>query len=85
MILLAHIVIALASIGLATNTWFRPSRTKLRANYGLIAATVASGTYLLVSKPSHMLETCTLGLAYILATGTTVALAHRKLANQKIE
>jgi hypothetical protein len=64
MILLLHIAIALASVAFAAYGFFFPSKAKLRVSYGLIAATLTTGTYLVVTAPAHMLEACTAGLLY---------------------
>ncbi|HUS26351.1 MAG TPA: hypothetical protein VMY99_03320 [Nevskiaceae bacterium] len=80
MAIILHVAIALSSISYATVAFFQPSTVKLRISYGLVTATVASGTFLLVAAPSHMIESCTVGLLYL---GIVVALtfsARHKLA-----
>lgn len=85
MIIFLHIIIALTSIAVASYVFFRPSRRALLASYGLIGLTIASGTYLVVSAPAHMIEACTMGLVYlsIVSVGTFVARA--KLARMAHE
>jgi hypothetical protein len=80
MAVLLHVLIALGSIAFTAVTFFRPSRTKLRGSYGLMALTIGSGTYLILSTRSHMIEACTMGLAYLGITLTMTAAAHYKLA-----
>lgn len=82
MILIAHIVIALSSIIFASAALARPSWTKMNINYGFIAATIATGTYLIVTMHINMLSTCATGLAYLAIVAVLSALAHRKLARQ---
>lgn len=78
MILLLHIAIAVFSLGFAAYGFFFPSKTKQLANYGLIASTLISGTYLVMSAPAHMTEGCMAGLAYTLVmVATTVAARHK--------
>ena len=78
MILLMHIAIALLSIANTTYLFFAPTRKKLLANYGLIALTLGSGTYLVLSMRTNMLEVCTTGLLYLgVALGGTVAARHK--------
>lgn len=79
MILLIHILIAMASIAFATYLFFAPSRAKLAMTYGLVASTVASGVYLIVSTPVHMTQTCVTGLVYLGAVAVVIGLAYRKL------
>ena len=78
MILLIHITIALASLAYTSYVIFRPSAALLRGSYALIAATLATGTYLVIQSPSHLLQACTSGLIYVCAvTALTVAARHR--------
>lgn len=79
MIVLLHVLIALASMGIATYTFFRPSLKKLAVSYGFIIGTVASGTYLLITVPSHILESCLMGLFYLTVTSIATIAAHVKL------
>lgn len=80
MIILTHIIIALASMGIATYTFFRPSVKKLFVSYGFIIATVATGTYLLMSAPGHIVESCLMGLFYVTVTSLATIAAHIRLA-----
>lgn len=80
MILLAHICIALASIVYTTYLYIQPSRTKLRVSSGLLVATLASGTYLVISTHSPLLSSCLSGLLYLAVVATGIALSVRKLA-----
>lgn len=76
MILLAHILIALASIGIATFTYFKPTTKRLAASYGFIVATVASGTALLIMNPSNLLHTCLSGLFYVTVVSIVTIATH---------
>jgi len=64
MILILHIIIALASIGVASFTYFKPSVKRLAVSYGFIVATVASGTYLVIAAQASILHACLSGLFY---------------------
>jgi hypothetical protein len=85
MIILIHVSIALASIVCATAAFFFPSKPKLWASYSLVATTLASGFYLVVASPGHMVQACTTGLIYIGAVGVAIVSAQHKLANSKAE
>ncbi len=65
MFVLLHICIALGSIGYTGLTFFWPSKRKLQIASGLIGATVASGTYLVIKSHSSLLSVCLMGLIYI--------------------
>lgn len=77
--LLVHITIALLSVAFSTYLYFAPSRAKLRASYGLVALTVASGTYLVVATDAAMLRTCMTGLLYVGVMIVVIAAARNKL------
>lgn len=80
MTILIHIIIALSSIVCTTYAFFSPPKTKLRTSYTLAGLTVASGTYLVVSQPTHIVQTCIEGLAYIAVVTTGLMAAHYRLA-----
>jgi hypothetical protein len=84
MLLLAHIVIALISVVFASLLFLSPSNFKFKANYLLIGATLVSGTYLVIDRSSHLVESCAVGLAYIGVVLFAIAAAKRKYAKQTI-
>ncbi len=81
-ILLFHITIAVSSVLYTTYLFFTPSKVKFYISYALVGLTILSGTYLIVALPAHMLETCTVGLAYIAAVSVAIVAARKKLAHQ---
>jgi hypothetical protein len=86
MALVIHILIALTSIGYTTYIFFSPSDRKIKLSYLLVGSTVASGTYLVISRPPvHILQVCTTGLVYIGAMSVGIVLAKHKLARSKIK
>lgn len=78
MILLIHILIAVSSVIYTTYILLRPTQAKLTASYVLVAATLASGTYLTVLNPAHMLQACTSGLIYIVFVTAGIYIARQK-------
>ncbi len=78
MIVLLHVLIALSSVAYTTYLYFRPSKSKFYAAYGLIGATLASGTYLVVSTHSPLLSSCVTGLVYLGIVSFGVFAASRK-------
>ena len=82
MIVLLHVVVALAGLAQSTYAFFSPSRAKVRASFALLAATIASGTYLVVSTHSPMLQACMTGLLYTGVVSLGIVGANRKLAKQ---
>ena len=79
MIVLIHVLIALASIGYTTYVYVRPSAKKFLATYGLVGATVVSGSYLIWTTPSHMIQGCIEGLVYIGIVSVGIVAARIKL------
>ena len=84
MIILIHVILALTSIILASLTFFRPSMQKLMVSYGLILGTLATGIFLLVTVPSHLLQSCIMGVSYLAVVTTATIVAHTKLASLKL-
>jgi hypothetical protein len=78
MVILIHVLIALASIGVASVAYFKPSMKLLVASYGLIVATVASGTYLVVAAQASILHACLSGLFYVTVVSIVTIATHVK-------
>lgn len=83
MMLIAHITIALASLAYTAYVYFSPSQNKLRATYAFVAATIGTGTWLVMANPAHMVQSCIMGLAYLGIMFFGIAMAHNKLATAK--
>jgi hypothetical protein len=83
MLILFHIVIALLSLLFSGFVFFSPSQVRLKIAYGLVFATLASGTYLVVNTHANMLHACTMGLIYLAIVSFGIANAHHKLALEK--
>jgi hypothetical protein len=81
MILVLHIVAALSSLIVTTLAYMLPSKAKLHASYALMALTLASGTFLVVSSHAHLLQACTTGLVYVGAVSVGIVGVRRKLAH----
>lgn len=81
--LLTHITIAISGILFATWLLFSPSDFKFKANYLLLGATLVSGTYLVVERGTHIMESCITGLIYTGAISFALILAKRKFARAK--
>lgn len=80
MILLTHILIALASLVFAAIAFIRPTRSRLHLSYLLTGLTIATGTYLVISAPAHMIQSCLTGLVYLGVITTAIVSAQHKLA-----
>ena len=79
MMLYTHIAIAMGSLIYSGFVFFAPTARRIAITYVWVALTVATGTYLVFSKPAHILQTCMSGLIYLSITLFGIALARRKL------
>jgi hypothetical protein len=83
-LLISHIIIALSSVAYATYVFFRPSKSKFYVTYALVASTLISGTYLVITnRPVHLASSCISGLTYIGIVMVAIVPAHFKLAHVK--
>ena len=65
MILVVHILLAIASILYSIFTVFNPSSTKVKNIYILTSGTLLSGAVLIVTTPASFEKFCISGLLYI--------------------
>ncbi len=84
MILVIHILVALAGLACSTAAFIAPSKTKINITYGLVALTLASGTVLVISSHASILHSCEIGLLYVGMVTSGALAARRKLARQTI-
>ncbi|HVX48205.1 MAG TPA: hypothetical protein VHA05_02495 [Candidatus Saccharimonadales bacterium] len=83
MIVLTHVIIALSSLAWTTYLNFAPTKRKFHVAYGLITATLASGTYLVVSTHSPLLSSCLTGLVYLAIVLSGVLAASRQSSDSR--
>ena len=84
MVLMAHILIALSSLVYTSYVFFSPSEAKLKVSYGLIAATVGSGTLLVITMPAHLVSACYSGLTYLAIMLTGIVGVRYRLSHVKV-
>lgn len=82
-VLILHIFVALGSLAYTTYAFFRPLSARFAVSYWLVAATLASGTYLVATQPLHILQTCTTGLIYLAAIAAGLVAARYRLAAER--
>ena len=85
-IVLVHVIIALSSVGIASVVFFKPTIKRLYASYGFIIATVASGTFLILTSSGSILRSCITGLFYVTVVSIITIATHvrvRKLAKEE--
>lgn len=83
MIIAIHVLLALASLGLSTYSYFKPTALRLKAGYGLATGTLASGVALIIVNNASVLRTCLTGIAFFGVVSVLNELARKKLALQE--
>jgi hypothetical protein len=83
--LLLHILTALTSVGFTVYLYFSPSKAKLRVSYGLLAGTIGTGTFLVISAHAPMLQSCMTGLTFVGTSLVGILLAKHKLAKAEVK
>lgn len=84
MILVLHIVLALAGIGIATAAVVAPREWSIRAVWGLIAGTVVSGVFAGLQTHATWQSLCMTGLAYSAGVGVLGLVARYRLQKQTV-
>lgn len=79
MVILIHVIIAVSSISIATIGLFKPSTRLFSVSYGFILATLASGTLLLLSNPTHLQQSCISGLSYLAVVSVMTVASHLRI------
>jgi hypothetical protein len=82
MFILLHVIIALTSLLYTSWLNFKPSQRGIRGAYWLVGLTLGSGTYLVVSTGSNMVQSCTTGLVYLGLVSAGLFSARYRLAKQ---
>jgi hypothetical protein len=80
MVLLLHVVIALSGLISSTLLYLDPTKKKLFVTYSLVGATFATGFYLVLKNPSHLVSSCVMGLIYLGVSLAAIFSAKSKLA-----
>jgi hypothetical protein len=80
MMLILHVCIAISSILQTSYMLIAPSKLGLRISYTLMGLTLTSGTYLILSTGTHMLEACLMGVVYIGFAAYGIVRTQRTLA-----
>ena len=84
MLVALHVGIVLASLIYTGYVYLSPSKAKIYGAYGLVAATLASGTALTISTHAPLLSVCMTGLLYLGIVIAGILAAYRRLAKEQI-
>ena len=83
LLLFTHILIALGGLAVAVIGLIKLSDTIIKLSYALTAATIATGTVLVILEPSSLIKSCLMGLLYLAAILVMTAVAKHRLALEK--
>jgi hypothetical protein len=83
MLLILHILAAIGGMVMSSFSFLFPSVTRIRLSYGLVLATIASGTAIIIRDHLSILSVCLSGLLYVGFTVSWLVAAQRKLARQE--
>lgn len=84
-LLIAHIFVALAGLAVATAGLLKVSQKLMTTSHWLSAATISSGTILIVVSQRDILSNCLSGLGYLGAIIVFSALTKYRLATESIK
>mgnify|MGYP000392018642 CR=1 FL=1 len=82
MILVVHIMIAVTSVLYTAYILLAPTKKKIQLSGRMVAATIASGTILVVSAQANMVQSCITGLLYTGVMFFALAIAKWRLAEE---
>ena len=83
MLLLIHVLLAITSLIVATSALAAPSLRKIHTNYVVAAATLVSGTYLVLQSHAPLVSACTSGIVYISFVVAMTVAAHIRLSKSE--
>lgn len=81
MILIIHIIFALASLIYSAFVAVAPTPRKLKFSYSFMSGTFASGVLLIFEREVNIAQVCISGLAYTAFVLASTLVAKRKLAS----
>ena len=82
MMIMLHIIIALAGLATSIAGLAFASRRLITSSYGLITGTVLTGCALMLADPAQMLHVCVSGLVYVATATSLTHLAQRRVAQR---
>lgn len=85
MMIMLHVLVACASIVCSVLGLVTASRRTVIASYGLIIATVVSGSAMMVFESVSLLHLCVSGLAYTMLASALSVMAHRRVRRLAVQ
>lgn len=84
MLLILHIALALASVACSAWSFVSPNYFRVRTSYALTLTTLASGTALVMTTHSPLVQSCVAGLIYTGLVLSLIVSAKSKLGRESI-
>ena len=81
MIITTHIIVALLSVVFSGILYFKPKKSNFYVTFALIAATLLSGTYLVIQTHSSLAHACISGCVYLGVVMAGIIPAYKKISS----
>jgi len=78
-----HVLIALSSIVYTGYVYLYPTKKRFNISYAFVAATLITGTGLVIANPSHMVSACFTGIVYLAFITVGLVTAHKKFVKNE--
>ena len=85
MLILIHVSISVLSLCLAAKNLLRPNKLTLALSYSLIALTILSGALIAVGQNIHLVQICSVSIAYTVIVSYLTVTGSKKLASLELE
>lgn len=85
MLVAIHILVAIVGLASSAAALLSPSKTKIRATYGMAGLIIISGTILIINSHAAILPSCVTGLGFVGIVLAGAAVAQRRLARQEAD
>lgn len=82
--ILIHIVLALASVGLAAYNLFKPAKNKLKIAYLLATGTLSTGVLLIAVNHASIIHTCISGISLFAVVSLLNEVGRYRLNKQEV-
>lgn len=83
MLIVLHVVLALAALVLSVAANINPSIKKLKISYYLAGGTLSTGVLLIVVNHASIIRTCLTGIAFFIAVSVLNETARKRLLAQQ--
>lgn len=83
MLIVLHVVLALAALAVSVAANIHPAANKLKISYYLAGGTLSTGVLLIVVNNASVIRTCLTGIAFFVAVSILNETARKRLVSQQ--